>query len=65
MNPLMEIMITVTVKFTVIDSCWRILSHSCRWNYESALYSLAMEWFLNVWMDLSALFSLWLPGGTN
>ena len=24
-----------------------------------------MNWFLKIWMDLYALFALWLIGGTN
>ena len=52
-------------KFRLIVSCWKSLYHNWIWKYLSTLHSITVNWFLNIWIALSALFPLWLLGGTN
>ena len=41
------------------------MSNNWRWKYLYTLHSLTMKWFLEVWIALSTLFSMWLLGVTN
>ena len=52
-------------RFRRIVACCKILSHNLRLKSLYNLHSPAIKWFLNVCIDLYALFSLWLLVGTN
>ena len=49
----------------MIVSCCNIMSHSFSWKSLSMLHSPDMKGFLKFCIALSALFALWLLGGTN
>ena len=52
-------------RFRLMFACCKSLSHNLRRKYLSMLYSSPIKWFLNVCINIYALFALWLLAGTN